>query len=354
MRTFPANHKREALKWFRENSVSTDSSVAYAKMTVSDAVDNWLKSLAIADKHPNTLRNYRDAIGYLRRDMGSSKLTAVGTTNLIGWVEELRKSGGSRGQALSSETVRLAVNTAKMVFEFAHTAGWISRDPAAPVPTPSQKRTPQKQQQKKQKQWRGWTVAERDLFRAAAADHRLHGLFLLSTLGLRRGEVAGLRWTDIDFDANTIAIERARVEIAPGTDEEVPTKTERSDRTLPLPEDLAGVLRVMKRRQQEERLGLGVSWADDSYLMSVETGEPMRVRSYSQTFARIVKRAGLPPITLRDLRSVSVSLMRSEYPAHLIAAWHGHSETLMKDTYTNVHRDDLAAMAQTMRVVAHE
>ena len=93
----------------------------------------------------------------------------------------------------------------------------------------------------------------RQVLRAADKDRNGH-LWYLALSGLRRGEIAGLRWSDIDFDAGTLTIARSRVEAGASTVVENEPKTVSSRRTLPLDDGSDGVLRRAKAIQAQEKL----------------------------------------------------------------------------------------------------
>ena len=93
-----------------------------------------------------------------------------------------------------------------------------------------------------------WTAEQAATFLRAVADDRLSVAFQLSLYGLRRGEVLGLRWSDIDLDATTITIKITRITVSGAVMEGEP-KTERGRRTLPLDEALAAALRSLRTRQ---------------------------------------------------------------------------------------------------------
>ena len=115
-----------------------------------------------------------------------------------------------------------------------------------------------------------YTEAEVQHLLAAIADDRLSHAWELALSGLRRGEIAGLRWSDVDLDAKTLSIVNNRVD-AGGTAVENDPKRSSSRRTLPLPDRLVSVLRAAKARQARERLALGAEMARD-YVVSNEVG----------------------------------------------------------------------------------
>jgi integrase len=118
-----------------------------------------------------------------------------------------------------------------------------------------------------------------DAFLDHVATHRLSGCFALTLLGLRREEVGGLRWCDIDLEAGTLRIRQARVDVN-GKDTIVPTKTDRSARDLPLPPRELAMIKAMRSVHLRERLAVGRPLTDGDLLLSRADGtwhrEPTR------------------------------------------------------------------------------
>lgn len=175
---------------------------------------------------------------------------------------------------------------------------------------------------------------------------RLHAAWLLALHGLRRSEVCGLRWEDIDFRAKTITITRARVFV--NTDIVIgPPKTERGQRTLPPPLDVIDALRALRALQKREHLAAGPAYVADGYLVVDELGRALHPSWSSSRFAVLASAAGCPPVRLHDLRPSSVSIKRSlGWPDHLVAAWHGHDEAVMKAVHTHTYLEDLRRYAE--------
>lgn len=188
---------------------------------------------------------------------------------------------------------------------------------------------------------KSWTVAEVQRFRTAAQTHRLYACWLMSTYGMRRSEVLGMRWTR--FSDAALKVRRGRVAVGTETEENLP-KSRRSRRDLPPPAELAEALRALKTAQKAEALALGIPWSDDRLIVVDEAGEPLRPERYSDEFQKIAKAAGLRRIQLKGLRNTSVSLMLTlGIPVHIVAAWHGHDPSMSLSVYSDTHAEDLKA-----------
>jgi integrase len=216
--------------------------------------------------------------------------------------------------------------------------GVLPRNPIALVEPPALKRTPPQ----------SWTLAETQQFRDCVRDERLYACWLASCYGLRRSEVCGLRWSDIDTESGVLHVRQGRVAITGGSIVDEP-KSRRSRRALPMPPELAEALRQLKARQKRELFALGVRWSDDHFVAVCEDGEPLRLEWFSDEFHRLRERAGLRRIKLHALRNTSVSLMLDQgQPVHVVAAWHGHDPAVSLSIYADAKADELRAAGASL------
>lgn len=171
-----------------------------------------------------------------------------------------------------------------------------------------------------------YTEAEvQKLLRALSGD-RLGHAWELALSGLRRGEIAGLRWADVDLDAKTLTIVNNRVAAGSKTVEGDP-KSETSRRTLPLPTRLVAVLKAARKRQAEERLALGGAGGPWEYVVCNEAGQPYSPGVLSRYWREAVEAAGLRHIKLHAARHTCATLMHLQgVPVAVIAAWIGHKD----------------------------
>ncbi|BBY95188.1 integrase [Mycobacterium gallinarum] len=197
-----------------------------------------------------------------------------------------------------------------------------------------------------------YTEAEVRTLLASIADDRLRHAWELALCGLRRGEIAGLRWSDVDLEAKTLSVANNRVD-AGGKAVENDPKSAMSRRTLPLPDRLVVVLRSAKKRQAGERLALGRDGGSWEYVVSNEAGEPYHPQVLSRYWRDAVTLAGLRPIKLHAARHTAATAMHlAGVPVAVIAAWIGHKDaSLTMRLYAHSQDDALRAAGDTFNRV---
>lgn len=124
----------------------------------------------------------------------------------------------------------------------------------------------------------------------------------LALYGLRRGEIGGLRWTNIDLEAKTLTVGPTRISVDGKAVEQDDAKSEDSARTLPIPDPLLVELKAAKKRQASEKLMSGAAYADLGYVVCNEAGQPYHPDTLSKMWTKAVAAAGVPCIRLRDAR----------------------------------------------------
>ncbi|HMM43469.1 MAG TPA: site-specific integrase, partial [Thermomicrobiales bacterium] len=174
---------------------------------------------------------------------------------------------------------------------------------------------------------------------AATVADRDHAIYVLAvTTGLRQGELLGLRWSDVDFDAGRLAVQRSLQRQQGKGLVFVEPKTARSRRSVTLSQRAVAALRDHRVRQLEERLALGSEWQDVSLVFPNLTGGPMDGPTLTGRFKAALVLAGLPVIRFHDLRHSAATLLLEEgiHPK-VVQELLGHSTiTLTLDTYSHV------------------
>lgn len=147
-----------------------------------------------------------------------------------------------------------------------------------------------------------------------------------ATTGLRRGELLGLRWADIEGGALTVRRSMAR-DAAGGWSASEPTKSTRSRRTIPLPAMTLEALEAQRNRQGAAKTAAGAAWQDrDGLVFTDVVGRPLKPEHVSHAFARSRGLVDVPPVRFHDLRHSAATIMLSEgIPLAVISEWLGHA-----------------------------
>lgn len=335
--------KRAAQDWVTEQRKQWSAATWAPKsnQTFNEVADHWLKIRA-ADSSigPNTVRADRESLAYARRAFGADPVQKLTPARLADWSAE--QLTGKGGKALAPATKRRAIVRLKSVMAHAKRMRWVTYDASADLDSPEQKSITATAADDI------WTPAQMNKFLDHVAGHRLGGCFALTLLGLRREEVGGLRWQDIDLDTGALRIRQARVDVN-GHDTIVPTKTERSARDLPVPPRELAMIKVMRAAHLREHLAVGRPLTEADLLLSRVDGTPLPVREYSREFTAQRKAAGLKAVTLGKLRHSSITRMRAAgIAADVVAAWHGHTERMTTAVYGRVTDDRLTAASAVL------
>jgi len=180
-----------------------------------------------------------------------------------------------------------------------------------------------------------WTPEQLRQFFAGIANHRLAAAYILAaTTGMRRGEVLGVRWRDIDFNARRLHVQQTvltvEYQIVIGR-----PKTLRGERKIALDDQTIQVLRNHRATQRQEKQLLGDGYHDQGLVFAREDGTPVHPDYFSQTFDRTVKRLGLPKIRLHDLRHTHATLgLAAGVHVKVISDRLGHATTsFTQDVY---------------------
>ena len=193
-----------------------------------------------------------------------------------------------------------------------------------------------------------WSADEVRTFLAAAAAERLHAAWRLTLYGMRRGEVCGLRWQDVDLAAGTLTVTVTRPVVNGHPIVKAP-KSERGGRTLPLDAADVAALQALHDRQVTEAMEAGEAYAASGYVVCDELGAAASPEWYTDEFHRLRERAGLRRIRLHDSRHTANSLMAAAgVPPHIRAAWCGHTQAVNEATYTHARPEDLAQAAAAL------
>lgn len=322
---------RRRQKWHGSYRTRKDAEVARAKLvddlhsgsyvapgtTFSEwAIDSWLPVMATRIK-PSTLHSYRRNLDiHVLPPLGDKPLQQITPVMLNTLYATLACSTGER-DALSAKTISYIHTIIHKALEDAVDAELIGRNPAerAKPPRPSRNSTPELQ---------SWTAAELGSFLHEVDRLRLGPVWRLAAMtGMRRGEVLGLRWSDIDLNAARLAVRHAVVSV--GYDVIESTPKSHHARVIDLDAQTVAALRRHRQRQDDERAEWGADYQDRNLVVTKENGEPIHPHTFSQSFERIIAKAGLRRIRLHDLRHTRASVaLQAGVPVKVISERLGH------------------------------
>jgi integrase len=230
------------------SAAATGSFVPRKAVTVEELCEDWLASLHHA--RATTLNAYVYSIAPLRERHGDLPVQKLTRPDLDKLLVDLRNGGtrtakGRTRRSWSARSLNKAVDAWRTMLAYGVERREIAHNVAAAM-----KKAPRTHAEMKT-----YTPDEiRQVLRVADGDRNGH-VWYLALSGLRRGEIAGLRWSDIDLDARTVSIERNRVQAGAGNVVENDPKTLSSRRTLPLDDGLAAVLRLGTLRRGAPGVG---------------------------------------------------------------------------------------------------
>ncbi len=286
-------------------------------------LDEWLPARRVTLR-PSTAASYEQLIrNYVLPTIGGIRLQALDGSTLNRLYGELLTTGRTTsrrnaGAGLSVKTVRNLHGVLARAFRDGVRWGHLQRNPCDAADPPKGASPEMKV----------WSADELRAFSASVASHRWAGVWsLIATTGMRRGEVLGLRWSDVDLDGGTVTIRSTRIRYGTTITTSTP-KTARDNRTIAIGPATAAVLRAWKRQQNADRLLSGGSWADRGGLIVTNVdGSPPNPEAFSNLFVDLAKRAELPPIRLHDLRhSYATAALASGVPVKVVSQRVGHAD----------------------------
>lgn len=332
-RTFPI--RRDAQAWLNEHLAGAEGGdvLAAATLTVEDYLSEWLGGLRL-EVAESTWSWYESAVRvHIVPVLGRVRLRDLRASHVKRMLSD--KAGD-----LSPKSLRWLYTTMNKALGDGVRSGVLSRNPLDAVKAP---RVP-----KAEGTDRAWSPEELRSFLAYVAEDRLYALWrLAASTGLRRGELLGLCWDDLDLEESRAHIRRQLAMTPSGGIELRDTKTASGRRTVSLDARTVAALRTWRVTQAEERLAFGEGWGDtDGLLWTWPDGRRIRPDWLSRRFVDLVEEAGLPRRTLHDLRHThaTLALRAGEHPK-VVQHRLGHaSSQITMDTYSSV-APDLAAEA---------
>lgn len=270
-----------------------------SKRTLANFLNEWMNGQRSHLK-PGTWQSYKTNVdAYIIPRLGTLKLQDITPGLLDAFYAEL-ETGGRRARqgGLSRRTVRFTHAIIRKALSDAVRQNQIPRNPAE-LARPPKHETPE---------MRTWNAEELTRFLSHVKEDRYFAAYRLAAMtGLRRGELLGLRWGDVDVEAGRLSVRQALLSVRNKLIRSTP-KTGKG-RSVSLDPETVAALRQWKTRQAKERLAFEGEWPDHDLVFTREDGEPVHPDRFSRDwFAQHVKAAGLRPIRLHDLRHTHATL----------------------------------------------
>lgn len=348
-RGFPTKEAAEERLAELLGQVRSGMRVEPSKETFGGYLTQWMAGLETSGRRPSTIEGYRQTIrrNVLRHDVAQVRLQQLTATGLDELYAQLLTVGGRDGRGLSMRTVRLLHTILQRALADAERRDLIKRNPARLASPPSSTAA-------KAPEFSAWTPNELRTF-LESAHGRLpfpwgqgqkpkcsvsHHATLFRTgamTGLRRGELCGLRWDDLDLDAGRLTV-RHTLLVVKGQIVEGTPKTARGRRTLDVDETTVAALRAHRKAQLEVRLLVGSAYEDQGFVFAQPDGAPWYPDGVSQVFDRLVSRLDVRRIRFHDLRHTHAShLLAAGVNAKVVSERLGHSSvSFTLDTYAHV------------------
>lgn len=295
------------------------------KLTVGEFMERWLRDCARGRVSPGTFETYqvmaREHI--IGGPIGRIPLAELRPLH----IQELYAAMLERG--LSPSTVNYVHILLRQAL--GHAVRWqmLARNPAEAVDAPRRER----------KEMRALDAAQVQALVRGIKDLRLLVPVVLAVgCGLRRSEITGLRWEDVDFQGGRLHISQTVQRLAGKGLVPLPTKTHRSRRAVALPAAVAAILKAWRKQQAQERLAAGPAWRETGLVCTAPGGGPLEPDWITKQFRKAAGELGLPPVRFHDLRHTHATLLlKANVHPKVVSERMGHAQVgVTLDVYSHV------------------
>ena len=329
-----AKTQKECHDWVKQISNKIEHGLTFdaTQLTLERFMQSWLtgKDLSI---RPNTARNYRRySEQHILPVLGRLRLQSITPAHIRQMYLRMQAEGkGAR-------TIQLVHSTLHCALKQAVKERLLGYNPMDAVERPKVET----------QQFQVFTEEQARNFLAATEGHPYEPLFYLALItGLRKGELLGLMWSDVDWQKGFLKVERQLQQANWSSAKLVPTKTKSGRRQIKLGKGGLAMLEVHRQRQESQRIQAGDGWKENGMIFTSSVGTYIDQTKVSREFKHILQGAGLPDIRFHDLRHTSISILLDiGTPVNTVQRRAGHSKaSVTTDIYGHVmaHSQDAAA-----------
>ena len=301
-------------------------------LTLGEYLASWLELCEGRGLRPASIASYGVTIRTtIAPRLGRIQLESITPHDLNGLYLNLLREGRRDGRGgLSPRTVRYAHAILRKAFADAVRLGHLETNPSLAADPPTARAA-------RPRQFPTWDPVELRQFLDSVRDDQFYAAFYLAAAsGMRRGEVLGLRWCDLDIEGQQLSVVQCVIEVAHAV-RVGPPKSDRSRRMIALDEKTIAVLAEHKRAEEEKRLKRGARLTPHEFVFAHDDGSPIHPACFSQIFSRRVAAAQVPRIRFHDLRHTHATLaLRARVHPKIVSERLGHSTiAITLDTYSH-------------------
>lgn len=318
-----SDRQQDCRDWIRKIQGQVDEGFTYddERITLGAFMEGWLGNKKLQVRMA-TFEQYSAIVNnYLRSSLGRTRLRDLSSGQVQDYYDHLSASGkGTR-------TIRLTHIVLHGCLEQAKRLGLIHRNPTEFCALP-------RQAEKDLQIWDEDQVAQ---FLNFIRGHKNeHFYYLALGTGMRRGELLGLQWKDINWNKSQILVRRECFHPAGGGFIFQAPKTKLGKRSIQLGQGVVEHLRAQLQLIDLERKMARDAWQDNDLVFPSRVGTPIGADRISHEFPVLTKRAGLPVIRFHDCRHTAASIMLSHgIPPVIVAGMLGHSLSILMTTYAH-------------------
>lgn len=310
----------------------TGQEEAASRETVEELLTRWQRDSVSVDKRPNTVRHHAKNVAlHIAPQIGAVLASDLSPADVAAW------QAGRIAAGCAPKSVRSYRGTLHACYEWARRLGVVASNPVAPVPPP----------RLAERRVVAPTIADSRRYLDALKDTRLWPALVLAAMtGMRRGEILALRWSDVDLAGGTASVTRQLTGSNKATLAFAPTKTARGRRTIWLPPACVAELSALML-QRRRTLPPGGKWDPEALICCGRRGQPIVPDGFTSELWRRLRRAGLPPLHLHELRHLwGTEAIRAGVPMNVVSEHLGHANVATTlDVYSHVTQADLSQAA---------